>query len=215
MLGETIFEGIKKPDNWPANAKECELENLYSALIKFIEDPSYKNKEILVALADNYDLNQKSLLGLYRNSEYEVAMINFLFLHAMAMNCKILNAFLYEHVGLLGRLQKNVAHMGLGDKEEIDVFENLLPSLKLYYVCYMRFSVDKDMAFADKVLQVVEESLIGIDDENLFYLTHAFVSMINDISYFECKKRNGIWAFTRSELLRIFELEARLIADIG
>ncbi len=72
MLGETIFEGIKKPDNWPANAKECELENLYSALIRFIEDPSYKNKEILVALADNYDLNQKSLLGLYRNSEYEV-----------------------------------------------------------------------------------------------------------------------------------------------
>ena len=56
---------------------------------------------------------------------------------------------------------------------------------------------------------------VNIDDENLFYLTHAFVTMMNDISYFECKKRNGIWAFSRSELLKLFELEAKLVSDIG
>lgn len=102
MIGEEIFDGIEKPENWPANAKECELENIYISLKKFIKDPSYKNKEVLVALADNYDLNQKSLLGLYRYSEYEVTMINFLFIHATAMNCNVLKAYLYEHVGLLG-----------------------------------------------------------------------------------------------------------------
>ena len=104
MIGEEIFDGIEKPENWPANAKECELENIYISLKKFIKDPSYKNKEVLVALADNYDLNQESLLGLYRYSEYEVTMINFLFIHATAMNCNVLKAYLYEHVGLLGRL---------------------------------------------------------------------------------------------------------------
>lgn len=215
MIGEEIFDGIEKPENWPANAKECELENIYISLKKFIKDPSYKNKEVLVALADNYDLNQKSLLGLYRYSEYEVAMINFLFFHATAMNCNVLKAYLYEHVGLLGRLQKNVAYMGLGDKLEIDYFEKLLPSLKLYYICYLNFTVDKDMDFADKIMQVIGEALVNIDDENLFYLTHAFVTMMNDISYFECKKRNGIWAFSRSELLKLFELEAKLVSDIG
>ena len=215
MIGEEIFDGIKKTENWPANAKECELENIYISLKKFIKDPSYKNKEVLVALADNYDLNQKSLLGLYRYSEYEVTMINFLFIHATAMNCNVLKAYLYEHVGLLGRLQKNVAYMGLGDKLEINYFEKLLPSLKLYYICYLNFTVDKDMDFADKIMQVIGEALVNIDDENLFYLTHAFVTMMNDISYFECKKRNGIWAFSRSELLKLFELEAKLVSDIG
>ena len=29
MIGEEIFDGIEKPENWPANAKECELENIY------------------------------------------------------------------------------------------------------------------------------------------------------------------------------------------
>ena len=53
MIGEEIFDGIEKPENWPANAKECELENIYISLKKFIKDPSYKNKEVLVALADN------------------------------------------------------------------------------------------------------------------------------------------------------------------
>lgn len=215
MIGEEIFDGIEKPENWPANAKECELENIYISLKKFIKDPSYKNKEVLVALADNYDLNQKSLLGLYRYSEYEVTMINFLFIHATAMNCNVLKAYLYEHVGLLGRLQKNVAYMGLGDKLEINYFEKLPPSLKLYYICYLNFTVDKDMDFADKIMQVIGEALVNIDDENLFYLTHAFVTMMNDISYFECKKRNGIWAFSRSELLKLFELEAKLVSDIG
>lgn len=42
----------------------------------------------------------------------------------LAMNCNVLKAYLYEHVGLLGRLQKNVAYMGLGDKLGIDYFEN-------------------------------------------------------------------------------------------
>ena len=159
MIGEEIFDGIEKPENWPANAKECELENIYISLKKFIKDPSYKNKEVLVALADNYDLNQKSLLGLYRYSEYEVTMINFLFIHATAMNCNVLKAYLYEHVGLLGRLQKNVAYMGLGDKLEINYFEKLLPSLKLYYICYLNFTVDKDMDFADKIMQVIGEEI--------------------------------------------------------
>lgn len=32
MIGEEIFDGIEKPENWPANAKECELENIYISL---------------------------------------------------------------------------------------------------------------------------------------------------------------------------------------
>ena len=79
MIGEEIFDGIEKPENWPANAKECELENIYISLKNSSKIRHIKTKRYLLRLADNYDLNQKSLLGLYRYSEYEVTMINFLF----------------------------------------------------------------------------------------------------------------------------------------
>lgn len=48
MIGEEIFDGIEKPENLPANDKECELENIYISLKKFIKDPSYKNKGYLL-----------------------------------------------------------------------------------------------------------------------------------------------------------------------
>ena len=38
MIGEEFFEEIEKPENWPANAKECELENIYMSLKNFIKD---------------------------------------------------------------------------------------------------------------------------------------------------------------------------------
>lgn len=119
------------------------------------------------------------------------------------MNCNVLKAYLYEHVGLLGRLQKNVAYMGLGDKLEINYFEKLLPSLKLYYICYLNFTVDKDMDFADKIMQVIGEALVNIDYENLFYLTHAFVTMMNDISYFECKKKKWYMGFLSIRIIKV------------
>ncbi len=215
MIGEEILSAIEKPEDWPTNAKECALENLYISLNKFIEEPTYKNKEIVVALADNYDLNQKSMLGLHRNTEYEVAMINYLFIHATAMNFNGLKAYLYEHVGLVGRLQKSIAYMDLGDKLLIDAFEQLVPSLKLYYICYLNFTVDKDKVFADKIIQVINEAIEDADDESLFYLVHAYVTMLNDISYFECTKRTGVWAFSRTDLRKLFGLEAELTNKIG
>ena len=215
VLGEELLNDVEKPEDWPANAKECELENIYVSINKFIENPTYKNKEVMVALVDNYDLNQKSMLGLYRNTDYEVALINYLYIHATGMNFNALKAYLYEHVGLAGRLQKKMVYMVLGDKMMIDVFEQLLPSLKLYYVCYLNFTVDKDMGFADKIVQILDESISKNDDESLFYLANAYVTMLNDLSYFECKKRTGIWAFSRTDLKKLFEIEANLNMRIG
>lgn len=215
MIGDEILEGVEKPKDWPVNAKECALEKIYISLKKFITNPTYKNKEIVVALVDNYDLNQRSMLGLHRNTEYEVALINYLFMHAMAMNFNGLKAFLYEHVGLVGRLQKSVSYMNLGDDLLIDVFEQLMPSLKLYYICYLNFTVDKDKDFADKIIDLINDAIVGISDDDLFYIVHAYVTMLNDISYFECTKRTRVWAFSRLELKKLFKLEAKLTSKIG
>ncbi len=39
-----ISEVTDKPENWPANAIECQLENISEQIDIFKKDPSYKNK---------------------------------------------------------------------------------------------------------------------------------------------------------------------------
>ncbi len=80
-MNDMITE-VSKPSDWPANAKECALENIFSAVIKFIDNPGYETKEVLVSLVSAYDLNQRSYIGLHRVTEYEVPMINSLYMYA-------------------------------------------------------------------------------------------------------------------------------------
>lgn len=42
-------------------------------------------------------------------------------------------------------------------------------------------------------------------------ITRSYISLLNDISYFSCKKRTGIWAFSREDIYLLFKLAAKLI----
>ena len=64
------------PDDWPVNAAECALQNILDAIERFIDEPNYRNKEVLISLVSTYDLNQTSHLGLFRITDYEVCCIN-------------------------------------------------------------------------------------------------------------------------------------------
>lgn len=96
----------KKPKDWPANAIECQLDNIHIQMEKFKKEPNYKNKEVLLSLVSDYDLNQRSMLGLLRNTEYEVACINSLFVEAHLHQFNGLKTYLYELVGNKTRMQK-------------------------------------------------------------------------------------------------------------
>ena len=128
-----VKEVTDKPEKWPANAIECQLENILVQLDEFKKDPSYKNKEVLVSLVSDYDLNQRSMLGLFRTTDYEVARINTLFVEAHFLQLNALKTYLYELVGYKTRMQKIVSWFPETDiKLEVDLFEGLFPQLKLY-----------------------------------------------------------------------------------
>ncbi|MHB8130166.1 MAG: hypothetical protein ACYDEX_14330 [Mobilitalea sp.] len=88
-----MITDVSKPSDWPANAKECALENIYNTLLKFIDKPGFETKEVLVSLVSDYDLNQRSYLGLYRVTEYEVSMINSLYIYAGVINLNTLKVY--------------------------------------------------------------------------------------------------------------------------
>lgn len=101
-----VEEVIDKPEGWPANAIECQLENIQMQLDEFMKNPSYKNREVLVSLVSDYDLNQRSMLGLFRTTDYEVSCINNLFMWAYLINFNTLKTYLYELIGHKTRMQK-------------------------------------------------------------------------------------------------------------
>lgn len=213
------FNMEEKPERWPANAIECQLENIFHQLDAFKNDPTYQNKEILTSLVCDYDLNQRPMMGVYRTTEYEVALINTLFFEASLINLYALKTYLYELVGQKTRMQKIVSWFPKGTVElEIKEFEGLFPQLGLYYASYQKFTVEKSKSYADQLIEIVESEIEyskEIDDgnilsKNIAAITHAYVSMLNDISYFRCKKRTGIWAFEREEIYNLFNLAAKL-----
>ena len=107
---------------------------IWNCINIFRENPSYKNKEILVSLVASYDLNQHSHKGLFRTTEYEVARINSLFLMASVHQIYVLKVYLYELIGKKTRIQKMASWIS-EDTVNIDIpeFNGLIPQLKLYY----------------------------------------------------------------------------------
>lgn len=215
---------VEKPKDWPANAIECQLENISTYLEKFKADPSYKNKEVLISLVSDYDLNQRSMLGLFRTTEYEVAYINSLFLESYIHQFNTLKTYLYELVGIKTRMQKIASWFPEGNNAlEIKEFEGLFPQLKLYYYTYQKFTVEKNGNYAMHLIEVVED-IVKFSRENgsedkfqdtVASITNAYISLLNDISYFRSKKRTGIWAFGRDEIYLLFQLAAKLIKING
>lgn len=219
-MGYKMKKISEKPKDWPANAIECQLDNIQIQIERFKKEPNYKSKEVLLSLVSDYDLNQRSMLGLFRTTEYEVACINALFLDANIHQFNGLKTYLYELVGNKTRLQKIVSWFPEGNKPlEIKEFQGLFPQLKLYYIAYLQFTVEKNKSFALHLIEVVENMITysqESDDEKLFRetvetITRAYISLLNDISYFRCKKRTGIWAFSREEISSLFLLAAKLI----
>ena len=208
-----------KPEGWPSNAIEFQLENINNQLKKFNNEPSYVNKEILISMVTDYDLNQRSSLGLHRTTDYEVSMLNSLFINALLHNINALKTYIYEVVGHKTRMQKMASWFpDINQTIEIKEFMGLMPQLSLYHISYQRFTVDKDMNFADKLIETVETFLDyakksdseEVYKQKLSYITRNYISLINDISYFRCVKRTSIWAFSREEIYKVFELAARL-----
>jgi len=208
-----------KPDKWPANAIECQLENIQVQISKFKENPSYVNKEVLISLVSDYDLNQRSMLGLHRTTDYEVSLINSLFLEASFLQLNGVKTYLYELIGAKTRMQKIVSWFPeVNESLEIKEFQGLLPQLKLYHISCQMFTVDKDKCYADELIECVESSINYSEEsdsrdvfrKNVAMITRAYVSLLNDISYFNCIKRTKIWAFSREEIYNLYMLASKL-----
>ena len=214
----------EKPQDWPVNALECRLENISNQINLFKQNPSYTNKEVLVSLVTDYDLNQRSNLGLIRTTKYEIDLINILFLEGCLLQFHSLKSYLYEIIGYKADMQRKISlFTELNESFYKDEFKNFLPSLCLYYLSYQVFSLQNDKNYAKQLIEVVNGQIRYLKDNNSTEkyregcadITCAFILLLNDLSYFRCKKRTNYMAFSDKDLFELFKLMAELIRING
>lgn len=218
MLLIDTKEISEKPEGWPKNRREWKLDVLCERMEEFKNNPTHKNREILIALASEHDMNETSGYRLVRITEYEVGLINYLYLVSTAYQINSVKVYLYDLISEATYIHKWMVNMNpvLGkdgnEDQFVEAYNGLDLPLKLYYLAYQKFIVEKNDDFATQLITVIREVLIvDEDDEFIDSITHAFVSMMNDLSYMRGSKKQSIWKFSREELSLLFELEAELL----
>ena len=116
-----------KPIDWPVNQKECTLENVINAVNKFVENPNSNTKELVTSLTANYDLNQSSHIGLFRVTDYEVAITNTLWMCSHIYNIPSIKSVLYDIIEDNVRFQKFACNFNSDLDLYIESYNGLTP----------------------------------------------------------------------------------------
>lgn len=122
--------------------------------------------------------------------------------------------YLYDLISEATYLHKFKSDLSQNHSEEqfVEVYRGLELPLKLYYLAYQKYIIEREDSFAAQLISIVCE-ILPVDESNEFNekITRAFVSMVNDLGYMRGSKKQSIWKFSREELLQLFVLEAELL----
>ena len=91
-----VEEIDEKLEKWPANVREKILDTLCECVKEFEKNPSYKTREVLLSLTCEHDLNLNDNFGLVRVTEYEVGILNYLYLVGNAYQISSLKTYIYN-----------------------------------------------------------------------------------------------------------------------
>lgn len=214
------FMSENRPADWPVNGREFRLDCIWENLDEFERNPSYKTRELLLAIVNDNDLNQVTSFGMMRCTEYEAELINLIYMRASQFQINSVKVYLYNLITEVTRLQKMASWssqvIGEENVEEgyrIKPYEEiLLLPLKLYHISYQKFTVLKNASFSEQLLSVVNEILdVSQSKEELDSIAYAYSAMLNDISYMRGNKKEKLWEFDRDELFSLFSMEAELL----
>ena len=100
------FVSESRPDDWPQNGREFRLDCIWDKLDDFEKRPSYRTREVLLAIVNDNDLNQHTSYGLVRFTDYEVELINLIYMRAAQFQINSVKVYLYDLITEATRLQK-------------------------------------------------------------------------------------------------------------
>lgn len=210
---------VTKPEDWPRNWRELRLTEIYEALHEFINTPNFKTREKLLAFSSSYDLEQQNITGLWRVTDYEVALINEIYILGKAINSISTMVFLYEFISKTVHTKKLLS---MAKYRTIDAhiynYENYLcQPLKFYSYIYAIYLTDNNYSFGDKLIEIMTKIINQNEGQvsELKNILHTFQPMINDISYIHSKSIDEVWCFSRKQIRTIFKLQTKIFNIVG
>lgn len=213
----------KKPNDWPINDRERFLDEVVRLLRSYIAHPSYKTKDALVDLSCNYDYQQKPVLGICRVTDYEVMLINSIYMEASHYFFWFLKSRLYEVVADVALTEK-FRYMGeamISESEPrrfepIGAYRRLLKQLRLFYFAYQEYVCCKGGRLSKYLIRNVRY-LYECDflKWRMAEIAMAFSMMLTDLSFMRGTPNEREIHFSRKELAALFAEEAKLIAIAG
>ncbi|MEG2013455.1 MAG: hypothetical protein RR063_09675 [Anaerovoracaceae bacterium] len=212
-----------KPKDWPVNAREAKLELIWDKIKEFEVNPSYKTREVLLAVVCDNDANQHSSIGTIRTTEFEVQLMNLIFVKADLLQIKSIKVYLYSLITETTRLQKISSWMDpiIGEENaegfRIKAYEDILiSSMSLYHFAYQKYTLEKTDDFPIQLISCVESILNeSSKDEEIKLLANTFCGLLTDLSYMRGNKKEKLWEFSREDLYQLINLEARLFKICG
>lgn len=218
------FNSKNRPADWPVNFREERLDCIWDKLDDFVNNPTYKTREVLLSYVNDNDLNQITGLGKLRFTEYEAQLINLIYARATQLQINSVKVYLYDLITEATRIQKILSWSvyAIEEVEKPDAYrikpyeEILLLPLKLYYFVYQKYTVEKSKSFVEQLLEVTniiyKDCQISSEKDQLAF---GLSSMLNDISYMRGNKKERFWEFDRNELFQLFEAEAKIFKSAG
>lgn len=125
------------------------------------------------------DINSINEMGIVHICDYEIALINELYILATVHNCVSLKDYLYGHIARYTRLHKMLYNMniltGADNSFEIKEYSYLTVQLKLFYFCYADFNLKKNRTFVDSIIDTTKTASI-LPSVNFSFLPTAIIS---------------------------------------
>ena len=211
MIDFENFEHPEKPEDWPQNRRESILSIIDDFCDDFIKDPSFKNKERLIALTTFDDPNHNYDFGLLRFTDYESGLINSLYFKFKLINFQYGINFLYDVLFQSAHSLKMLIMLPSYPKLElIDCYRGLIPQLKYFFMTSYFFFYNKQRSFADELINEIE-----IIEKGNTFSNEQIVGIFNNVLYdLSCKCTNHWFYefnFTRIEIKKLFDKSSLLM----
>ena len=217
MTLESFIEqiiNVEEPEDWPQNNREASLSNVWNYMKKFFENPSFSNKELVLALVVQDELNQSNDIGIVRVTNYEIALMNSIFYMAFITNFSEVKNYLYR---MLTRIvsQKKLFIFSMNKTFEeaffIDNYMKLIPNLKFFYTIYAIYSCEKETPFYKVLINFVKNKINkSNDNEYKCFIFRCYNLLLYDLSFDTSGFVTTFCKFTRKQLKSLFKLQARM-----
>lgn len=207
---------ISEPADWPQNEREARLSNVLYAVEKFIEDPTYTNKELMISLITISDINEYSARGLVRVSDYEVAVLNQLYVYATFMCFYSLKVFVYNEIAYTVQNINAICKFPGNKKTVDDFFQNysyMDTTLKMFMFSIHYFNYYKKTSLANEIINVVEMCIKSGGDKRLKYFSICYNMLLLDLSFHTTIKGIFIPEFNYREIKKLLKFAFKLIKD--